>query len=254
MSLKQIYSSSTPLRKYPDHKSLLDTECLFGEYLRPVTIENDWIFCHTKIDNYKGWVHSSSLGNRRKVTHRVIVTRTHIYSLPNEKSNIIHYLPMGSRVWVTNMNEKWAKIFSPHSFDFEGYIPQNDILDLKLKVKDWVSSAEQLIGTPYKWGGRDSLGIDCSSLIQIALDTVNIKIPRDTSKQVRFNNIVNIEFQNIDRGSIVYWSGHVGVMINKSSILHANAYHMKTVVEPLVDVIARAKDQNTDIIKIINFI
>ena len=141
---------------------------------------------------------------KNKVTHRVIVLRTNIYSLPNEKSKIIQYLPMGSKVWVQNINLKWAKIFSPNSFNFEGYIPQNDLLDLRSKAQDWASSAEQLIGTPYKWGGRDSLGIDCSSLIQIALDTVNIKIPRDTNEQLKFHKVIKIQFKNIERGSIIY--------------------------------------------------
>ena len=252
--LKQIYSSSTSLRKQPDHNSSLNTECLYGETLEPLSTNNHWIFCKTKIDNYKGWVHSSSLGKKNKVTHRVIVLRTNIYSLPDEKSKIIQYLPMGSKVWVQNINAKWAKIFSPNSLNFEGYVPQNDLLDLRFTVQDWVSSAEQLIGTPYKWGGRDSLGIDCSSLIQIALDTVNIKIPRDTNEQVKFHKIINIQFKNIERGSIIYWNGHVGVMVNKLSILHANAHHMKTVVEPLADVIARAKENKSKIIKIVNFI
>ena len=254
LNLKQVYTSSAPLRRSPENDSLLETECLYGETLKPLSINKDWFFCQTKIDDYKGWIHSSFVGDAIKCTHRVSTLRTYVYYLPDEKSKIIQYLPMGAKVFIKSINTNWAKIFSPNTDDFTGYVPENHVTNLKYKVKDWVSSAEQLIGAPYKWGGRDSLGIDCSALIQIALETINIKIPRDTSKQIKSKKSMDINFKSIKRGSVVFWDGHVGVMIDKSLILHANAFHMKTIVEPLNDVIKRAIKKNSDIIKIANFI
>ena len=254
LNLKQVYASSAPLRRSPENDALLETECLHGEILNILSTNNDWFFCQTKIDNYKGWIHSSFIGKKNKVTHRVCIIRTFVYFLPDEKTKILQYLPMGSKVWVKSINTKWAKIFSPNTHDFFGYIPESHIQQFNNIKIDWVNSAEQLIGTPYKWGGRDSLGIDCSALIQVSLEAINIKVPRNTCEQIKFKKSMEINLKDIRRGSVVFWNGHVGVMINNSLILHANAFHMKTIVEPLKYVIQRAKKIKSEIIKIVNFI
>ena len=103
----------------------------------------------------------------------------------------------------------------------------------------------------YKWGGRDSFGIDCSALIQLSLETIGVNFPRDTNLQILYkkhtlnNNIIK-------RGSLIFWTGHVGVMVDKYKILHSNAFHMKTNIESLKVVVKRSENLGYPI-KIINF-
>ena len=115
LNLKQIYASSAPLKECSNFKSSLYTECLFGEKVQTLLYEKSWTYCKTMFDNYKGWIHTSVLGNPKRFTHRIYALRSYIYSFPDEKSTIIQYLPMGSKVWAKEINDKWVKIFSPNT-------------------------------------------------------------------------------------------------------------------------------------------
>ena len=117
---------------------------------------------------------------------------------------------------------------------------------------DWVSIAQQLEGTPYRWGGRDTLGIDCSALLQLSYQTYNQNIPRNTSEQVALDKEQVNDIKNLKRGCVVFWKGHTGIMIDNLNCIHANAYHMKTITEPLVDIIDRA-NKDLNIIKMMDF-
>ena len=118
-------------------------------------------------------------------------------------------------------------------------------------AKDWLNTAKTLLNPPYLWGGRTSLGLDCSALIQVSLQSIGKMVPRDTLLQKKMNqNIFNLN-ENLEKGCIIFWHGHVGVMINKKDFLHASAFHMSTVIEPIKDVLLRSVKDNSKIIKII---
>ena len=112
--------------------------------------------------------------------------------------------------------------------------------------------AEQLEGIPYRWGGRDTLGVDCSALLQLAYQTYGEKIPRNTSQQVKLEKRNIHNFENLERGCVIFWEGHVGIMTDKNNCIHANGFYMKTTIEPLRKIIGRmAKDFG--VIKMMNF-
>lgn len=235
-----IIKSSTGMKSKPSENSSLETECLFGETVEVLDDNLDWFYCRLVTDNYYGWIKKSSTGKFIKATHRVLNIRTFIYKRADVKSEIILYLPMGANLVVKEINSNWAETYFLINNTIKvGYVPIKHIVNLNHKVSDWVKVAEGLEGTPYKWGGRDTLGIDCSALLQLSFQTYGQVIPRNTSDQVNLEKPNISELNNLRRGCVIFWEGHVGIMIDKVNCIHANAFHMKTKIEPLSNIVKR---------------
>ena len=132
-----------------------------------------------------------------------------------------------------------------------GFVPTSHIVPLDHISNDWVSIAENLIGTPYRWGGKDTIGIDCSALIQLTLETIGVIFPRNTKDQENFDKGINFSYGQLKRGVLVFWNGHVGVMTNKKNLLHSNGFFMSTIVEDLKVAEKRIGNQYGNIKKII---
>lgn len=248
-----IIKSSTAMISNNSGNSNLETECLFGETVEVLDEHLDLFYCKLLTDNYCGWVKKNNLGQLKKTTHRVLNKRTFIYKDTNAKSNTLLYLPMGSKLAIENIKFGWAEIFFFLDNKLEvGYVPCKHIVNNDHKVKDWVEIAQQLEGTPYKWGGRDTIGIDCSALLQLSYQTYGQIIPRNTSQQIKLKKHKIDQIYNLKRGYVVFWEGHVGIMVDELNCIHANAFHMKTVTEPLINIIDRM-DKDLSIIKIMDF-
>ena len=247
-----VIKPSTPMKAKPATTSELETECLYGETLEVLDRNKEWVFCKLLTDNYLGWVKTEDLGKFLKPTHRIIVTRSFLYESNSEKSNSIHYLPMGSQICVNEILGVWAKVFLNKDYKQEfGYITKKHLVTIDDKTQDWVAIAELLVGTPYKWGGRDTLGLDCSALLQLSYMTYGQILPRNTIDQIKCNKKIVTSLERLERGCIIFWKGHVGIMIDKLNCLHANAFHMKTIIEPLNEIILRMGDESP-IIKMMN--
>jgi len=248
-----IIKSSAYMKSNIMGTPLLETECLFGEKVLVLDEHRDWVYCKLLTDNYCGWVKKNNLGKSKKTTHRVIIRGTFIYENKNEKSNTLLYLPMGSKLSIKKIHFGWAEIF----FFLEGkiqigYVPSKHIVCCDHKVKDWVAFAEQLEGTPYKWGGRNTVGIDCSALLQLSYQTYGQIIPRNSSQQVKLKKKYVGDISNLKRGCVIFWEGHVGIMTDKINCIHANAFHMKTITEPLINIIKRM-NKDVNIVKMMDF-
>ena len=248
-----IINSSVAMRSEPFESSPLETECLFGERVDIIEERLDWVYCKLRTDNYCGWIKKKGLGIFNNPTHRVLVNRSFIYFDNDPKSNSLFYLPLGARVLVENIKSDWAQIVYYYNNEIQtGYVPTKHIVELRHKVKDWVEVAQKLEGTPYKWGGRDSIGIDCSALLQLSYQTFGEILPRNTSQQVKLKKKRIKDLKDLKRGCVVFWRGHVGIMVNKLKCIHANAFHMKTKTEPLSEIIERM-GKNFNIIKMMDF-
>ncbi len=247
-----IINSSVYMYSEPTQKLPLETECLFGETVEVLDEAIDWVYCKLNTDSYQGWIKKGGLGKTKKATHRVIANRTFVYIDKDAKSNCLLHLPLGAQLVINNIQSEWAEISLCNNKTQVGYVPSTHIVNLDHRVKDWVSIAEMSVGTPYKWGGRDTIGIDCSALLQLSYQTYGEDIPRNTSQQVKLKkkHIKNIE--DLKRGCVVFWEGHVGIMIDKFNCVHANAYHMQTKIEPLLDIINRNGKKN-QIVKMMDF-
>jgi len=240
------------MKSEPTDKSPLETECLFGETVEVLDEHLDWVYCKLVTDNYHGWVQRRGLSKSQSPTHRVLVKRSFMYIDKSPKSNCLFHIPMGAQLVVDNIRSGWAEVKLYGNETQTGFVPSNHIVTLSHTVKDWVAIAQLLSGTPYKWGGKDTIGIDCSALLQLSYQAYGKTIPRNSSEQIKLkkNNIENIN--DLKRGYVIFWEGHVAIMIDELNCIHANAFHMQTKTEPLSKVISRSgKDFN--IIKIMDF-
>ena len=246
-----IIIPSTEMRKSPNIFSELETECLFGESVKIIDSFSNWFYCKLITDNSYGWLQKSDLGFLKNSTHRVISNRTFLYKEANIKSSCINYVPLGGQLAVTKTINNWAEIDLIVN-NKVAYTPIKSITKLDSKITDWVSIAEKLIGTPYKWGGRNSLGIDCSALLQISYQAYGENICRNTNDQVNLKKEIIHNINDLKRGCVIFWQGHVGIMVDNFNCIHSNAFHMETIIEPLENIILRNK-KKYPIIKMMNF-
>lgn len=250
--IMNIIKPSSPMRIKPKHTSGLETECLFGEIVEILDINMDWYLCKLVTDNYVGWVHKQDLGYLPLPTHRVISLRSFLYESKDIKSYFILYVPLGAQLSIRRIEDEWAVVSLSEKNKDIAYIPIDDIVALDNVIYDWVGIAELCLSTPYKWGGRDTIGIDCSALLQLSYQTYGQIIPRNTSEQVKLKKTTLKKIENLKRGCVVFWKSHVGIMTDKINCIHANAFYMKTVTEPLINIINRL-DKNHGIIKMMDF-
>ena len=163
----------------------------------------------------------------------------------------MNYLPLGSQLPIKKTEDEWFEVDLPKNKIFQNtaFIPKKHLVPIDHIKNDWVSTAEKLIGTPYVWGGRDSIGIDCSALLQLSFQTFGENIPRNTNLQIKLDKEKIEDRNNLKRGFVVFWDRHVGIMVDQYNCIHANAFHMETIIEPLEKVEIRIGKA----LKIMNF-
>ena len=248
-----VIKPSIPMRTDPDETSSLETECLFGETITISDSHLDWYYCKLLTDNYCGWVQKKYLGETLKSSHRVISNRSYLFKDNDVKSGCINYLPLGSQICVNDFDDIWAKVYLGNDNNHRlAYMPTKHLIENGAKIDDWVSTAEKLIGTPYVWGGRDSIGLDCSALLQLSYQTYGENIPRNSIDQSLLSKEIIDDKESLKRGFSIFWKGHVGIMVDETYCIHANAFHMEVSKEPLVNILDRVGKDNP-IIKIMNF-
>lgn len=234
---RQVRAPALPMKKNYEHTSGLENEVLFGEMVTVFDETDGWAWVQLHRDNYVGYVPAQGLSNERlAATHRVAAVGTFIYPEPNIKTVPLAHLSLNATVTVRETNDRFAALATG------GYLMARHLNDIERHARDFVDIAERLVGTPYLWGGRTRLGFDCSGLVQLAMEAAGLQCPRDTdmqSAEVGTSIVVNAKFDNLERGDLIFWPGHVGIMIDSVMLLHANGHHMSTVVEPLSQAITR---------------
>jgi hypothetical protein len=242
MTRYQIITPSAPMRNEPDGMSGLETDALFGESVSILDeAEAHWVRVRLETDGYEAWVERTMLGELPPPTHRVMVARSLITSGKDIKTPSLGYLPMAAQVSVLDHDDEVAEIALAHHDQkyAKGYVPLHHLITVDTCLDDWVLSAEQLMGTPYRWGGRDSIGIDCSALVQLALSGSGITSPRNSGDQEKILGDSVAEHSVLTRGDLIFWKGHVGIMQDSTNLLHANAWHHMVMSEPLSQAIDR---------------
>jgi len=224
--LATVKSAFTPL--YSNKGSKLSTQLLYGEECDVFETKNGWSWIQSRRDNYVGYTPTINLTRKiYKPNSKVISLRTVIYTKPDIKSVTKGYLSFNSLVEVIKIKGKYSLIKNL------GWCPSLDLVKIKSSKFNHIDLSKQYLDTPYLWGGRDSMGIDCSGLVQNLHQINNRPFPRDTDMQEIFvTNEVKFE-KDLKAGDLVFWKGHVAMMIDNSNIIHANAFHMKTAIEPL---------------------
>jgi cell wall-associated NlpC family hydrolase len=234
---RQIMRASVPLRRRPAANAALDTEALFGETLVVYDIADGWAWVQLDRDGYVGYLPADTLGQDvQEPTHRVRAIGTFLYPVPDIKAPPLMHLSLNAQLSVAEGDDKFCLLTTG------GFVYTRHISPMGRFVRDYVSVAEMLIGTPYLWGGRSRIGIDCSGLVQNALDAAGVLCPRDSDMQeaeVGASIAITPELEDLKRGDLLFWAGHVGMMVDGLMLLHANAHHMAVVVETLPEVVER---------------
>jgi len=222
------------------------TEALFGEpvLVYEVTPEG-WAWGQLADDQYVGWLPANALAAPGPApTHRVAALRTLAFPGPDIKLPPLTGLPLGARVAITRMEEPFA--VTPTGF----FLPARHLAPMEAAERDFVGVAERFVGAPYLWGGKTALGIDCSGLVQVALQACGISCPRDSDMQERALGTpisADRDLSNLRRGDLVFWKGHVAIVRNPNTLLHANAHHMSVTAEPLAAAIERIRRGGSEV-------
>ncbi|PLX37957.1 MAG: glycoside hydrolase [Hyphomicrobiales bacterium] len=238
----RVVADATPMRPEPRADRSIDTELLFGE---TVTIYDrtpeGWVWGQAGTDEYVGWLPADALGPfAPEPTHRVAVLRTYRYPMAELKLPPRGLISMGSRVTV--VSTQTVRDLEYAILPDGSAVAAKHLVPLDHKADDWVAVAESFVGTPYRWGGRTSFGLDCSALVQLAAAEAGIAAPRDSDMQeAGFGDQLDISagLPSLQRGDLVFWKGHVGIMLDDTRLLHASGFFMAVAIEPLDDAVTR---------------
>ncbi len=230
-TVKRVVTTFSPLHRHPSREAPVDTQAIFGESVTVYDEHEGWAWVQLHDDGYVGYLPSEALSEPGpEPTHRIRAIRTFVYPGPNLKLPFQNYLTLNSRVAVIETQGDYARlatggwVFAPHLTGLDGF------------EADYVCMAERLLHTPYLWGGKTSLGIDCSGLAQAALASAGIKAPRDSDMQERELGTpveVKPDLGGLKRGDLVFWKGHVGLMMDGTNFIHATGHSMTVMIEPL---------------------
>ncbi|MXN66412.1 glycoside hydrolase [Stappia sp. GBMRC 2046] len=244
---KRVTRSIAPIRPEPRTDRSIDTQALFGETFTVYeeTAEG-WAWGQLETDGYVGFMPSDALvADSPAPTHRVAALRSYRYPYAELKSPPLDLLSMGSLVAVagyeTTRGLDYALLADGSAIVAKHLVP------LDHRVGDWVSVAESFAGTPYLWGGRSSLGLDCSAILQLAAQAGGVKIMRDSYMQEETAGEaldISAGLPDLKRGDLVFWKGHIGIMRDAETLLHANGFTMMVSSEPLAGAIARIREKD----------
>ncbi len=254
----QVARGVADLRREPSRRSGLDTQLLFGEKIQVFdTSESDgrrWAWVQNSSDGYVGYVEADHLAEQiHDPSHRVTALRTFVYPEPDLKAPILDCLSMTALVRVGKTRDRFSEIAGG------GWVCGRHLAALEDRQPDYTATAQAFLGAPYLWGGRQSLGLDCSALVQLALMRAGFSCPRDSDMQARALG------QKLGAGGsayvpkagdLIYLPDHVAIGLDERRVVHASAYHMQVVIESLADLMTRvasdsgrAVDQTIDVVR-----
>jgi cell wall-associated NlpC family hydrolase len=232
--VRQTVVPAASLRKAPSADAEQVDQLLFGELFEVLDEVDGWAFGQAKRDSYVGYLYAAALGAPAAApSNTVRALRTYGFSSPSIKSQPIGLYSMNTLLAAEEREGRFVKCSG-------GWFVEEHLAPVDQPATDFVAVAEMFLGTPYYWGGRESLGLDCSGLVQQALYATGRSCPRDSDQQAAMGESVSAE--QVQRGDLVFWRGHVAIMINGTEIIHANGARMAVTIEPLAEAIARTKE------------
>jgi len=223
--------AAAPIRQRPDETAPMDDQLLFGYRFEAFEIRQGWAWGQSLSDSYVGYVGADQLTEPGPAPNRrVSALRTYAFSEPSIKSAPNALLSLNARVHVAASEGRFAH--DPSA----GWIIAEDLALPDRFSGDYVAEAERFLHAPYLWGGKESIGLDCSGLVQMALAAAGVDAPRDSDMQeAGLGRPVAIEadLSGLQRGDLLFWAGHVAIMMDDERMIHANAHHMRVAIEPV---------------------
>jgi len=225
---------ATGVRRAPDAASEQMDQLLFGEVFEVIEEEGAFVWGQARRDGYMGFVEAAALAPADLVaTHRISAIRTYAFAGPSIKTKASGPFSLNALVTVEAVEGRLAQVAGA------GWMAAEHLSPIGVFARDPAAVAERYLGAPYLWGGRESLGLDCSGLVQQALLACGQACPRDTDMQAALGQ--PIERRGFARNDLVFWKGHVAIGLDRERIIHANAHHMAVAIEPLDAALERIK-------------
>ncbi|KIT16993.1 C40 family peptidase [Jannaschia aquimarina] len=209
------------------------SQLLYGETFRVIDEREGYSFGQGLRDGYCGWVATTALARHEEATHWIAAPATHLYVKPSLRAQPEVSLYCGSRVRVVSEQGDFCKLSTGH------HAPVQHLRLLRQTYMDAVRLADLFLGTPYLWGGVSPWGVDCSGLVQRALLGAGHECPRDSDQQMAELGRPLLGGEDLKRGDLIFWKGHVGILASPTRLLHANAYTMSVAYENLGEAIER---------------
>jgi cell wall-associated NlpC family hydrolase len=236
-----VLDAAVPVRRVPAPDAMLETEALMGERVRVYeTTDEGWCWGQLETDSYVGYLPANALSTAAAVpTHKVVAVRTLMFPGPSIHLTPIAAPPLGAKLSIVSEDARFAATAAG------GYVPVKHLGPLDRFEADFVAVAERFLGVPYLWGGKTSLGIDCSGLVQVALAACGIAAPRDSDLQ-EHALAMRLPGDDYQRGDLLFWRRHVAIVRDCETLLHANTHAMAVTIEPIADVLARVRDSHGD--------
>jgi cell wall-associated NlpC family hydrolase len=234
----EVIEPQAPLRAEPAPDAPLATEALKGERVTIYdTNAEGWAWGQLAADRYVGWLPANALAPAgAPPTHKVTALRTLAFPGPSIKQPPIEALPLGVRLHIVRVEDRMAVTRAG------AYVPLAHLAPLDVDEPDFVAVGERFLGAPYLWGGKTALGLDCSGLVQVALTAAGIACPRDSDMQEQALGLAVAPATALaepKRGDLIFWKGHVAIVRDCATLIHANAFHMAVAIEPVAAAMAR---------------
>lgn len=240
----QVIRGTADLRREPGATAPLDTQLLLGEVVTVYDESNGWAWVQNQVDDYVGYVEAAALSREvQTTTHSLKALRSFLYPIADLKAPPLDALSMGAKLAVMGTSDAYSEV-SLSKPGVSGYVYTRHLAAEGEAAPDYVATAMEFLGVPYLWGGKDSLGLDCSALTQVALNRAGIPCPRDSYMQADVLGQA-IDWQpgktKLQRGDLIYFPGHCAIALDETEVVNANAHAMMVSVEPLAELEQRVK-------------
>lgn len=244
-TLRQIIDPLVNVYAEPRSDAQCTSQALYGERLTVFEDREGWAWCQLQQDRYVGYLSSDTLTDQlTEPTHTVSALSTYLYTAPGIKTQPVIAIYMNSKVTVVETDGNFARLSDGRYIWASHLTPIGPVTEDP--TGDPATIAERFQHVPYLWGGKSQAGLDCSGLVQLSYNAAGKACPRDSDmmqetigEPLLINDVASLEFGNLQRGDLVFWQGHIGMMLDPTRIVHANGHHMTTVIEPLAEAVDR---------------